>query len=509
VALLAGCAGKSTSTHKIAHTPGNLEPAVTGLEALSESRGRPLTDAERHALEDKAGIAFHLTPAESKEEQLFLQYFADEKHDVVQSWMARSEQYLEYVRAVLASHQLPQDLLALPYIESGYNVMAVSGSGAGGMWQFMPVTARRFGLTVDWWLDERRDPYLATVAAARYLKALYGQFGDWQLALAAYNAGEGSISRAMSSTGHQSFKGLASSSSLRDETRHYVPKFLAMLKITKNAKRLGFHAPDMTAARDLVEVRVPGGTDLAGLAGYLGLSWDEFHAQNPAFRRQVSPPDRTTAAWVPKRLAKPAAAFCEHPQKGGSPSVRLARAGDSWRSLSRETGIPANALCEANKGLSAPQPGQPVLVPLAACAQDAGSGEAPAGKVSFFAALSGKGRTPEAPVPAKAPAPAPVKAYSQAGGQPSGSSYQQPARRAEAGQSTLYVVRQGDTLQSVAVKTGTSAKELASLNKVALGQSLTPGTPLLVPAKVEAEAPAAPTGLNPAPKYKIIRRSGT
>jgi len=494
-ALLAGCGSHS---HKPSgRSQANLEPEISELDALRNSRGRPLTDAERQALEYKAGIAFHLTPEETREEKLFLQYFTGEKHGVVQSWMARSEPYLEYVRAVLASHRLPQDLLALPYIESGYNVMAVSGSGAGGMWQFMPATAKRFGLTVDWWLDERRDPYLATVAAARYLKALHGQFGDWQLALAAYNAGEGSISRAMNSTGKQSFKALASSSSMRDETRHYVPKFLAMLKIAQNAKRLGFNAPDMKAHSDLAEVRVPGGTDLAGLAGYLGLSWERFHALNPAFRRQVSPPDRTTAAWVPKNLSGPATAFCDHHQKGSG--ARLARSGDSWARLSRETGISASMLSAANKGVSAPVPGQPVLIPLASCTQDAVAGEsAPSGKTSFFASWGRSARSSndaeDAP-PAKAPVKAPARA-------------QQPPPAAA--QPALYVVRRGDTLASVASKTGTSVSVLASLNKTTPGQPLTPGTPLMIPAKGHTEASSAEeTDLNPAPKYKIIRRSGT
>jgi len=163
---------------------------------------------------------------------------------------------------------------------------------------------------VDWWLDERRDPYLSTVAAARYLKVLHDQFGDWQLALAAYNAGEGAVSRAMSASGTQSFKPLAKSQApIKDETRHYVPKFLAMLKVVQNAKRLGFEAPDMRQSKDLQEVPVPAGSDLAGLAAHLGLTWEQFHALNPAYRRQVSPPDRTTAAWLPKRLSGAALAW--------------------------------------------------------------------------------------------------------------------------------------------------------------------------------------------------------
>lgn len=506
--LLAGCAGPSVQTREKALS-SNLEPEITELEALKNSRGRPLTPAERQALDSKAGIAFNLSPAETEEVLLFFQYFSRDKRDTVRRWMLRSEPHLEYVRAVLASHRLPQDLLALPYIESGYNVLAVSHSGAVGMWQFMPATARRFGLTVDWWLDERRDPYLSTVAAARYLKILHKQFGDWQLALAAYNAGEGAISRAMTSSGKQTFTSLAKSSApIKDETRHYVPKFLAMLKITKNAKRLGFDAPDMRSSKDLQEVRIPAGTDLAGLAQHVGLSWEQFHALNPAYRRQVSPPDRATTAWVPKRLANSALAYAGKPGSGAQGGgVRMARGGETWWTLSRETGIPANVLQQVNKGQSIPMPGRPVLVPLAACSLDAGGSPAdfaPGRKAPAPGMLAGQGASPS-----KGLTPA-------------------------SGQSTLYIVRSGDTLESVASRTGVGVQELISFNKANPKDALTPGTPLLIPARNQApvqqaqypaqaqyQAKAQPRiqaqeqpqavnpELNPNPRYKIIRRSGS
>lgn len=478
--FLAACS--SASQNAGGKPKANMEPEISGLEALKSSRGRPLTPAERQALDSKAGIAFRLSPEETEEVKLFFQYFTRDKRDTVQRWLLRSEPHLEYVRAVLASHRLPQDILALPYIESGYNVLAVSSSGAVGMWQFMPVTARRFGLTVDWWLDERRDPYLSTVAAARYLKILHEQFGDWQLALAAYNAGEGSVSRAMTKSGTQSFRALAKSSApIKDETRHYVPKFLAMLKIVQNSKKLGFDAPDMRASKDLQEVRIPASSDLAGLADHLGLSWEQFHALNPAYRRQVSPPDRTTAAWVPKRLATSATAWLDKP---GSGKVRLAGSGDSWWTLSRESGVPAHLLREANKGLTAPQPGKPVLIPLAACALDTGGG-APAPPRAAAAAV------------ARAPAPEPAEGIAQP---------------------TLYVVRAGDTLESVARKTGVGIQELMSFNKANPRETLLPGTPLIIPGKgqparsvqsASGDTEAGKTELNPSPKYTIIRRAGS
>jgi membrane-bound lytic murein transglycosylase D len=305
----------------------------------------------------------------------------------------------------------------------------------------------------------------------------------------------------MTATGKQSFKTLVKSSApLKDETRHYVPKFLAMLKITQSAKKLGFNAPDMRASKDLQEVRIPAGTELAGLAGHIGLTWEQFHALNPAYRRQVSPPDRVTAAWVPKRLAQPALAYADNPTRGkGSAGVRLARGGETWWTLSRETGIPANLLRDCNKGLDTPAPGKTLMIPLAACAQDAGATYDPVKPGKF--------------------APAAATAVAQASSQQSA-----PSGLA---QPTLYIVRKGDTLETVAQKTGVGVQDLISFNKANPKDTLIPGTPLLIPGKAQAanvaqaqpaqERPAGKqaeqtverTDLNPSPKYKIIRRSGT
>jgi LysM repeat protein len=205
---------------------------------------------------------------------------------------------------------------------------------------------------------------------------------------------------------------------------------------------------------------------------------------------------------VPKRLAQPAQAFVENPSAGKSGAVRLARGGETWWTLSRDTGIPANVLCDANKGVSAPMPGKAVLIPLAACSLDSGGGYEPADK-------SGK--------PGKA-APAALAH----GAQPQSSGAALAAVPAASGQPALYIVRKGDTLDSVAAKTGVGVSELAGFNKANPKEALIPGTPLLIPARAqaqtqpvqapaiqEAQADRPQTELNPNPKYKILKRSGT
>nr|WP_243312322.1 LysM peptidoglycan-binding domain-containing protein [Fundidesulfovibrio agrisoli] len=280
-----------------------------------------------------------------------------------------------------------------------------------------------------------------------------------------------------------------------------------MLKIVRNAKRLGFNAPDLHASKELQEVRIPAGSDLSGLASNLGLSWEQFHALNPAYRRQVSPPDRTTAAWVPKNSAKSALAFLQNPPGQGGGSSRIAGPGDTWWNLSRQTNIPANVLREANGNKDAPAPGKPVLIPLAACSLDNGlPAPEPAPKYAKAGGTQGSGAVAAVPSYSSGPAPAPAS-----------------------GQPTLYVVRKGDTLESVAGKTGVGVQELISFNKANPKDALVPGTPLLIPVRgqasspapaaapspVASQAPASPaskdagtTELDPNPKYKIIKRTG-
>jgi len=372
--LLTGCAGKN---HGNTDMKANLEPELwdTSLILKDLKRGRPLTEQEKRALASRGSIQFNLDVKETEEVQELLQYFTQDKRGSIEKWLARAQPHLPYVRAVLASYNLPPDLIVLPIIESGYNTMAYSPVGAGGMWQFMPYTARRFGLEVDWWLDERRDPFKATVAAAKYLTKLYQMFGDWNLALAAYNAGEGKVSKAMACSGQSDFFDLARDPGLlKAETRHYVPKFLAVLKIFQNLDALGFRKINWQAGPNLKDINVPGGTDLLAMSQACNMSWEEFRTYNAAFRRQVSPPDKTVSVYVPVAKESLALAYLQHPD--GRPAAGyhnyLAQSGETWWAISRRTGVPIAALREYNSSLPETlEQGQAVRIPANASGVEA------------------------------------------------------------------------------------------------------------------------------------------
>jgi membrane-bound lytic murein transglycosylase D len=203
------------------------------------------------------------------------------------------------IRRIFAEEGVPLDLAYLAHVESAFKPNALSRSRAKGMFQFMARTGREYGLRQDYWIDERSDPEKCTRAAARYLKDLYAMFGDWHLAMAAYNGGPGRVSRALAQTRATDFWSLALTSRIRRETKNYVPAILAVTLISKNPEKYGFsYVPEPPLDYDTIDV--DGAVDLRVLARLAGSDGDTMHSLNPALRRHQTPPDRVTAIRVPK-----------------------------------------------------------------------------------------------------------------------------------------------------------------------------------------------------------------
>lgn len=230
--------------------------------------------------------------------QYFLDRFTRERRQVIDKWFGRAGRYLEMIRDTLRDHGLPEDLAFVAMIESGFNPVAVSRAGAKGLWQFMAGTARRYGLRVDQWVDERFDPEKSTLAAAAYLRDLYAQFGSWSLAQAAYNAGEMTVTRAIRSVGSKDFWALARSSSLKRETKDFVPQIHAATVIGQDPSRYGFDVGGHTAA-DVEFVSIPATTHLTAVAKASGVSTDTLRSLNPVLVKGVTPPDGTYRLRVP------------------------------------------------------------------------------------------------------------------------------------------------------------------------------------------------------------------
>ncbi|EQC45856.1 transglycosylase SLT domain protein [Bacteriovorax sp. BSW11_IV] len=221
----------------------------------------------------------------------WINYFLNRGRGFFERYGARAGRYAPVLGKILEDHGLPRDLIFLAMAESGFQNKAKSWARAVGPWQFMPYTGKRYGLKIDWYVDERRDPIKATIAASKYLKKLYGDFGAWELAAAAYNAGEGKMSRAIRRYKTENFWHLTKGRYLKAETKNYVPKIMALAIIGKNLKSFGFDEINFHEPLDFEEIKVPGNTDIMLVAEALGTDFEEMQRLNPEVLRWFTPPN--------------------------------------------------------------------------------------------------------------------------------------------------------------------------------------------------------------------------
>ena len=353
--------------------------------------------------------------------------------------LARGGRYLPSIRKVFAEEGIPQDLAYTALVESAFKNTALSRAKARGMWQFIPATGRRFGLQQDWWVDERGDFEKATRAAARYLKELHGIFGDWNLALAAYNAGESKIMRGIERYQVYDFWSLARTSGIRRETKNYVPMIHAAIVVAKSPDRYGFSA-EVDPELAFETVTVEGAVDLRTVAECAGAPLDDVRTLNPALRRLAIPAGRSFTVRVPSGTASAAGQCLEDlpPEKRASFRTHVVARGQTFSSIAKRYGTRPEDIAQAN-GLSMRRPlarGTELIIPI-----------------------------PARPVPS---APAPV-AQARAS---------LPAPPSGVGDRIRYRIRPGDTLGSIADRYGVTVREIQAWNglrstRIAAGGLLT------------------------------------
>jgi len=220
-----------------------------------------------------------------------IRYFQTVIPDRFQEWLDRFHRYKPVVDQIFAEIGLPQELVYLSVIESGFNPRAYSRARAAGPWQFMKSTGRIYGLRVNWYVDERRDPIKSTVAAAQHLRDLYDRFGSWPLSLAAYNAGAGKITRAIRKSGTRDYWKIRRTRYIRRETREYVPKYMAATIIATNPTLFGFRA-GTAEVHQYDEVRINNRVKLREIAKKTGLAFEDLRRLNPELRRSITPSGR-------------------------------------------------------------------------------------------------------------------------------------------------------------------------------------------------------------------------
>lgn len=219
----------------------------------------------------------------------FIEEYQTASRGFMERSLKRSGKYLPMILRLLSEHDMPEDLAYLVIIESGFSPQATSYAKARGLWQFMPSTGRRYGLKMNYWVDERCDPEKSTRAAIGYMKDLFEEFKSWKLVLASYNGGEGRVRRAVSQSGTTDFWDIAHSEKLHQQTEEYVPRFMAATIIARYPEKFGFYIDyDDPVEHDVVTL--DGWIDLNSAAKCAGTTYSELKSLNPELRRWCTPP---------------------------------------------------------------------------------------------------------------------------------------------------------------------------------------------------------------------------
>ncbi len=304
----------------------------------------------------------------------WIDYFTGRGRPHMERYLARSSRYIPVMKQILKREGLPEDLVYLALIESGFNVRAKSRAKAVGPWQFIKATGRRYGLRVDGWVDERQDPIRSTEAAAAYLKDLYLMFESWYLAAAAYNAGEYKILRSISSTKTNNFWSIAQTNHIRRETKDYVPKLIAAAIIAKNPDKYQFEDIAYLDPLEYETVSVNFPVSMKKISELVDAPEDEILDLNPHLRRGSVPPNVAShevripvgsRAVVERAVAAMRASLVP----GGSADREyLVRRGDTLSTIARRHRIRKNDLASVNN-LSTKeklQPGMSLIIPKGA-----------------------------------------------------------------------------------------------------------------------------------------------
>lgn len=376
----------------------------------------------------------------------YVRRFQNDMRGFFRTALERSGQFVPRMTTILRKHGLPEELVYLPLIESSYVLHAVSPANAAGPWQFISPTGRRYGLRIDHYVDERRDPIKSTEAAARYLKDLYGMFGDWNLALAAYNTGEGNISRFIESRKARTYWDMHRGGYLHKETQHYVPRFLAAIRIARDPEAYGFDRPKAgDLSYDWVHVTHP--LPLSRIAELAGTSKDTIAKLNPALRRGVVPRSGYTVK-IPK---------------GAKRAYQLAAAKVDPRLYAWN---PRSARCRSDEGQHCVQRGETLAgiarlhgVAIADLMRENGIKDAH--RISVGQALFVPGRGPVSD------------------------------RKRTGSGAVSYTVRSGDTIGGIAARHSVSTKTLVDANGIRNPRALRVGQELRIPGGKGSTAAAA------------------
>jgi len=346
----------------------NEAPAVPApIDEVAEMTF-PVDPRLKARAEEAAKNISHDLPLTVNDEVLsFLNFFQTPRgRAIVETGLRRAGRYRGMIARVLSEEGVPQDLIYLAQAESAFQPTALSRAGARGMWQFVAYRGQEYGLRHTWWLDERQDPEKATHAAAQHLRDLYKLFGDWYLAMAAYNCGPGNVQKAIERTGYADFWELYRRNVLPRETKNYVPIILALTLIAKDAPHYGIQAePESPVATDMVK---PGrAIDLRLVAETIDVDVETLRTMNPSLLRLATPDDPAFELHLPLGTAPRFSAEIADipPDKWVSWRRHRVAAGETLTAIAKKYRVTPKAIADANnlESSTALNAGEKLIIP--------------------------------------------------------------------------------------------------------------------------------------------------
>lgn len=471
LAFLAGCAHKDVTNPiaKNSETSEDSENSNTEEAEIKDISSFRLSDPEGPKVVDQEleSIPTEVNPLVEK----WISYFQGRGRPHMERYLARSTRYEKLMKKVLRDNGLPEDLFYIALIESGFSSQATSHAAAVGYWQFIRGTGKRYGLEINPFVDERRDPVFATQAAAEYFKGLYSVFGSWYLAMASYNVGENRVKREVMNHYTRDFWELARKRRLPVETINYVPKFIAAKIIAKEPAKFGFEDIDYLPPIEFDHITVNKAVNLRQMAEKLSLNYEDFKALNPRFKGEVAvlrgnelilrvPPGMTEQATVAANEC-----FVEDVRfiadSGDTQPYRIRR-GDTLSTLARRFRTSVAYLRDLNDlpRRRALRVGKRIYVPDRTPLKDR--------------VVAKKTAVPKSSiVAAHSVVPNKVKLVVGNDGH-------------------YHIVQSGDSLFTIARKYSTSISELKRLNKLSRGRLLKIGMKIKVPTTLDADSSSIP-----------------
>lgn len=410
---------------------------------LTEEETQGVSEAQVETAVAAAKLDFNFKP--NALIQSFINYYQGRGRATMEQGLRRSGRFMPLARKIFKEEGVPQDIVWLGQVESAWSPVARSWAAAVGLWQFIPSTGARYGLNQSYYVDDRSSFEKATRASARYLKWLANRYdGNWELAMAAYNSGEGRVDSAVARSGYADFWEIYARGLIPQETRNYVPNILATIIIAKNPEKYGFSAkPEPPLTYDYVKVNNM--TDLRLVADATDTPYDYLLALNPELKRGVTPPGVEHLLRVPtgKGRVLQTALLRIPVEKRASWRMLTAQANDDFDAISRKTGVSAAVIEQVNGG--AIKPGQKVIIPVN-------------GGVRNVVFTSTKGAAASSPIVSSAAVSGSAKIIT-------------------------YKVKAGESLGDIAGRYNTSVRDIATLNRLSGSARLRAGQVIKVPVR--------------------------